>query len=55
MIAWIVSGNGMREDASHERTHLDPVLGEDAPRSCVRRGHLDPVSGENTSILCQEI
>ena len=64
MIAWIVSGNGMREDASHKRTHLDPVLGEDAPRSCVRRGHtsilvrrghLDPVSGENTSILCQEI
>jgi hypothetical protein len=55
MIAWIVSRNGMREDASHERTHLDPVLGEDAPRSCVRRGHtsilvrrghLDPVSGD---------
>jgi hypothetical protein len=47
MIAWIVFGNGLREDASHKRTHLDPVLGEDAPQSRVRRGH--------TSILCQEI
>src|ERR1700727_52292 len=53
MIAWIVFGNGMREDATHKSTHLDPVLGEDAPRSRVRRGHtcqerthLDPVSGD---------
>jgi hypothetical protein len=54
MIAWIVFGNGM-QDTSHKRTHLDPVLGEGAPQSrvkrghtsiLVRRGHLDPVSGD---------
>ena len=39
----------MWEDASHERTHLDPVLGEEAPRSCVRRGHFDP-SQERTCL-----
>src|SRR6266478_214592 len=43
---------------SQERTHLDPVSGEDTPLSCLRRGHtsilsqerthLDPVSGEDT-------
>jgi hypothetical protein len=55
MIAWIIFGNGMREDTSHKRTHLDPVLGEGAPQSRVkrghtsilaRRGHLNPVPGD---------
>src|ERR1700722_1385871 len=52
MIAWIVFGNGLREDASHKRTRLDPVLGEDAPRSRVRRGHASsPARRGHTSIL----
>ncbi len=47
---------------SQERTHLDPVSGEDTPLSCLRRGHtsilsqerthLDPVSGEDTPRSC---
>ena len=42
---------GMREDTSQERTHLDPVSGEDAPRSCVRTGHtLIPARRGHTSI-----
>jgi hypothetical protein len=37
---------GMREDASQERTHLDPVSGEDTSRSCFRRGHASILSQE---------
>src|SRR5467141_875411 len=50
-------GNEMREGASQERTHLDPMSREDTLR-LVRRGytsilcqeriHLDPMSGEDT-------
>jgi len=42
---------GMREDTSQERTHLDPVSGEDTPRSCLRTGHtLIPARRGHTSI-----
>src|SRR5467141_737840 len=58
-------GNEIREGASQERTHLDPMSREDTLR-LVRRGytsilcqeriHLDPMSGKDSghaSILCQ--
>jgi hypothetical protein len=36
---------------SQERTHLDPVSGEDTPRSCLRTGHtLIPARRGHTSI-----
>jgi hypothetical protein len=42
---------GMPEDTSQERTHLDPVSGEDTPRSCLRTGQtLIPARRGHTSI-----